>query len=220
MLEPDHENPHPDADRSHRPPSEATGPSSWPYGLIVLLGIAWLAVYYVAGEQIEVLSALGVWNFVITLMLVLAGLVGVVAALGVRAVKRRPPRPATTTYSINVGHNYGVLGQGAGASQSQRIGSQKIGLNEIGLVELIRRIRPFLGEINDSTDRADVAQALDDLEAAATEHNADPEKVRRRVRALERMITSSESILLQRKVSEIATAVAAALGTGDRNGQW
>jgi hypothetical protein len=219
MLEPDHQNPSSDADRSHRPPPEATGPSSWPYGLIVLLGFAWLAVYYVAGEQIEVLSELGVWNFLIALILVLAGVVGVLAALSVRAVKRRPPRPGTT-YSINVGHNYGVLGQGAGSSQSQRIGSQRIALNEIGLVELIRRMRPHLMEINDSTDRADVAQALDDLEAAAAEHNVDPEKVRRRVRALERMITSSGSALLQRKVSEIATAVTAALGAGDRNRQW
>lgn len=111
------------------------------------------------------------------------------------------------------GSNYGVAGQGAGSRQTQQIGSQAIGVSETGLVELISRLRTALPEVDNPDDRADVEQALDDLEEAATEENPEPEKVRRRFRALERVTVALGSVFIREGVAEIADAVTGMLGS-------
>ncbi len=42
---------------------------------LMLLGLLWIVVFYVAGEQIPFMSTLNVWNFAIGFGLMVAGLV-------------------------------------------------------------------------------------------------------------------------------------------------
>lgn len=42
---------------------------------LMLLGLLWIVVFYVAGEELPVMSALGAWNFLIGFGLMVAGLV-------------------------------------------------------------------------------------------------------------------------------------------------
>ena len=42
---------------------------------LMLIGLLWIVVYYVAGDQIGLMSSLGPWNFLIGFGLMVAGLV-------------------------------------------------------------------------------------------------------------------------------------------------
>ncbi len=42
---------------------------------LLVIGLAWIVVYYVAGDKIGFLTTLGVWNFAIGFGLMVAGLV-------------------------------------------------------------------------------------------------------------------------------------------------
>jgi hypothetical protein len=42
---------------------------------LMLLGLLWIVVFYVAGDQIPFMSALDAWNFLIGFGLMVAGLV-------------------------------------------------------------------------------------------------------------------------------------------------
>jgi predicted anti-sigma-YlaC factor YlaD len=42
---------------------------------LMLVGLLWIVVYYVAGDQIPVMVSLGAWNFAIGFGLMVAGLV-------------------------------------------------------------------------------------------------------------------------------------------------
>ncbi|GCE37978.1 hypothetical protein Rhow_000862 [Rhodococcus wratislaviensis] len=85
-------------------------------------------------------------------------------------------------YHVNVRNNSGVIGQGAGSSQTQHVAN--IGQ---GLSNLLTQLRTAAGEIGSNDDRADAEQTIDDLAEAASQENPEPEVVRRRWRALQRM---------------------------------
>ncbi|MCW2583360.1 MAG: uncharacterized protein JWQ53_2150 [Klenkia sp.] len=59
--------------------ARATQPSPrWYAGVMValmVLGLVWIVVYYVAGDQIPVMVSLGAWNFAIGFGAMVAGLV-------------------------------------------------------------------------------------------------------------------------------------------------
>jgi hypothetical protein len=59
--------------------ARAAGPSPrWYAGLMVglmLVGLLWIVVYYVAGNQIGVMVSLGPWNFAIGFGAMVAGLI-------------------------------------------------------------------------------------------------------------------------------------------------
>ncbi len=42
---------------------------------LMVLGLLWIVVYYVAGDQVPVMMSLGAWNFAIGFGLMVAGLV-------------------------------------------------------------------------------------------------------------------------------------------------
>ena len=111
-------------------------------------------------------------------------------------------------YRVSVGTNSGVIGQGAGSHQSQT----NNGVTTAELADAIARMRAALSEVNDSDDRADVEQAIDDLEEAASAPDPDPEKVRRRARVLQRVGSAVGGALLSAAVSEGAQVALQAAG--------
>jgi hypothetical protein len=58
---------------------KAAGPSSpWYVGVMLgfmLIGLAWLVVYYLAAESLPWMNALGAWNFLIGFGLMIIGLI-------------------------------------------------------------------------------------------------------------------------------------------------
>jgi rRNA maturation endonuclease Nob1 len=105
-------------------------------------------------------------------------------------------------YQISVGTNQGVVGQGPGSTQIQN--------NSVPteLTTLISQIREAVAEIVDPEQRADAEQAVDDFDEAVTEDNPEPEKVKRRSRALERVTTAIGSAVLT-QVAKDGVALAA-----------
>ncbi|MBO0839400.1 MAG: cell division protein CrgA [Sciscionella sp.] len=68
----------PPADRHTPVKVKAAGPSHPIYvgvmlGLMVL-GLAWMVVYYIAQDKIPLISSLGAWNFAVGFALMIAGL--------------------------------------------------------------------------------------------------------------------------------------------------
>ena len=71
----------------YTPPSQVQGRSSikqnapsaswYPIVMIIvlLIGLAWISVYYIAGERVPVMSTLGSWNFAVGFGFMVAGLV-------------------------------------------------------------------------------------------------------------------------------------------------
>ncbi len=100
-------------------------------------------------------------------------------------------------YTTNVGTNAGVIGQGAGSQQTQT----NNGVSPDQFSELIAQMRAALDEVSDDDDRAEVEQAIDDFEEAVTS-GAEPEKVRRRARVLQRVGSAVGGVLLSAAVSE------------------
>ena len=43
--------------------------------IVLLVGLAWISVYYIAGERVPVMSDLGSWNFAVGFGFMVAGLV-------------------------------------------------------------------------------------------------------------------------------------------------
>ncbi|GGM78060.1 cell division protein CrgA [Longimycelium tulufanense] len=68
----------PPPDRRTPVRAKAAGPSHPVYITVMLglmlLGLAWLVVYYLASEQIKVMADLGAWNFAIGFALMIVGL--------------------------------------------------------------------------------------------------------------------------------------------------
>lgn len=63
---------------AHAPRAKVAGPSSPAYigvmlGLMIL-GLLWLVVYYMAGSDIGLMVSLGSWNFAVGFSLMIAGL--------------------------------------------------------------------------------------------------------------------------------------------------
>lgn len=62
-------------------PSTAKGlapsPSWYPIVMVVVLlvGLAWIAVYYIAGDKVPVIEDIGAWNFAVAFGIMLVGLV-------------------------------------------------------------------------------------------------------------------------------------------------
>ncbi|WP_076106728.1 AbiTii domain-containing protein [Mycobacterium colombiense] len=93
-------------------------------------------------------------------------------------------------YQVSVHTNQGVIGQGAGSTQIQN--------NSVPteLTALIAQMREALADIDDSDQRADAEQAVDDFDEAVSEDDPKPEKIKRRSRALERITTAMGSAVL------------------------
>lgn len=68
----------PPADRKTPVKVAAVGPSPLPYKIVMfglmLLGLAWLVVNYLAGDKINFMTELGNWNFAIGFALMISGL--------------------------------------------------------------------------------------------------------------------------------------------------
>lgn len=109
-------------------------------------------------------------------------------------------------YHVNVRNNSGVIGQGAGSTQTQHVAN--IGQD---LSNLLTQLRTAAGEIDSNDDRADAEQAIVDLEEAASQENPEPEVVRRRWRALQRMGAVAGGVFGEAVASEAAGVVIGAL---------
>lgn len=93
-------------------------------------------------------------------------------------------------YQVNVGTNSGIIGQGVGSTQIQNNSAPA------ELIALIGKMRESLADIEDADQRADAEQAIDDFDDAVSEEEPEPEKVKRRSRALERITTAIGSAVL------------------------
>lgn len=109
-------------------------------------------------------------------------------------------------YHVNVQHNSGVIGQGAGSSQTQHV--TNVGSD---LSNLLTQLRTAAGEIDSDDDRVDAEHAIDDLEEAACQENPELETVRRRWRALQRIGLVVGGALGEAVASETAGMVIGAL---------
>lgn len=76
------------------------------------------------------------------------------------------------------------------------------GVTTAELADANARMRAALSEVDDYDDRADVEQAIDNLEEAASAPDPGPEKVRRRARVLQRAGSAVGGALLSAAVSE------------------
>lgn len=111
--------------------------------------------------------------------------------------------------SITVGSNSGVVGQGTGSLQSQTNG-----VASEHLATLIADLRVASESIADEDDRADVNQAIDDLETSVSVDQPDVAVVDRRVRSLRRLADSIGGALVAALSSEGARLALAAAGVG------
>jgi len=61
------------------PTARALAPSSTWYPIVMvgvlLVGLAWIAVYYIAGERVPVIKDIGAWNFMVAFGIMMVGLV-------------------------------------------------------------------------------------------------------------------------------------------------
>lgn len=109
---------------------------------------------------------------------------------------------SSDSYEVNVGgNNSGVIGQGAGSTQIQNSSVPK------ELVDLIGTLRAALPQVADDEQRADAAQAIEDLEESITEPKPKPEKVKRRWALLERLATALGSAAVTEAVKEGAPVI-------------
>jgi hypothetical protein len=55
----------------------APSPSWYPIVMVVVLvvGLAWIAVYYIAGDKVPVIEDIGAWNFAVAFGIMLVGLI-------------------------------------------------------------------------------------------------------------------------------------------------
>ncbi|MGY2025985.1 AbiTii domain-containing protein [Nocardia gipuzkoensis] len=104
-------------------------------------------------------------------------------------------------YHVNVHNNSGVIGQGAGSSQTQHVTN-----NSQDLADLLAQLRTAIAEIDNDDDRADAEQTVDDFEEAINQENPEPEAVRSRWRAVRRLGAVVGGALGQAVSSEAATA--------------
>jgi hypothetical protein len=55
----------------------APSPTWYPIVMVVVLlvGLAWIAVYYIAGDKVPVIQDIGAWNFAVAFGIMMVGLV-------------------------------------------------------------------------------------------------------------------------------------------------
>ena len=55
----------------------APSPSWYPIVMVVILvlGLAWIAVYYIAGDKVPVIQDIGAWNFAVAFGIMMVGLI-------------------------------------------------------------------------------------------------------------------------------------------------
>lgn len=99
-------------------------------------------------------------------------------------------------YKVSVHTNQGVIGQGPSSTQIQ---SNSVPTE---LTALIAQMREALAEIDDSDQRADAEQAIDDFEESVSEDDPEQEKIKRRSRMLEKVTTTVGSAVLSGAVKE------------------
>ena len=104
--------------------------------------------------------------------------------------------------SITVsGDNSGVIGQGAGSTQTQNHSAPT------DLMPIIAQLRAALSDVSDPDQKADAEQAIDDFEAAASETDPDQGKVKRRWGILERIATAIGSAAVTQAVKDSTPVV-------------
>lgn len=109
----------------------------------------------------------------------------------------------STKYEVNIsGSNSGNIGQGSNFSQVQNSSLPT------ELVDLLERLRAGLTEIENSDERAEAEQAIEDFEESVSEDNPKQEKIRRRWAILERVGTALGSAVLTEAVRQGAPVVA------------
>jgi membrane protein YdbS with pleckstrin-like domain len=66
-------------ERSAAIPARAVNPSPAWYpivmAVVLVLGLAWMVVYYLAGEKVPLMTSLGAWNFAVGFGVMLVGLI-------------------------------------------------------------------------------------------------------------------------------------------------
>jgi hypothetical protein len=73
--------PRPASSSSSLSPSAGRGlapsPTWYPVVMIVVLvvGLAWIAVYYIAGDRVPVIEDIGAWNFAVAFGIMMVGLI-------------------------------------------------------------------------------------------------------------------------------------------------
>ena len=106
-------------------------------------------------------------------------------------------------YEVNIGgSNSGNIGLGSHFSQFQ---NDSVSAE---LIDLLARLRAGLFEVEDSDQRAEAEQAIDDFEDAVSEDNPKPEKIKRRWAILERVGTAFGTAVLTEAVKQGAPVVA------------
>jgi cytochrome c biogenesis protein ResB len=64
---------------SAAPTARALAPSPTWYPIVMvgvlLVGLAWIAVYYIAGDRVPVIKDIGAWNFMVAFGIMMVGLV-------------------------------------------------------------------------------------------------------------------------------------------------
>lgn len=109
-------------------------------------------------------------------------------------------------YHVNVDHNSGVIGQGAGSSPTQYVQHA-----DPELTALLSRLRAAAADIDDEDDRTDADRAIDDFEDAASQESPNPQMVRSRWRALGRTAAGFGGIFAEVAASELAQMTVGAL---------
>ncbi|MGW0006101.1 AbiTii domain-containing protein [Nocardia grenadensis] len=109
-------------------------------------------------------------------------------------------------YHVSVRNNSGVIGQGAGSSQSQHVQHANPELNQ-----LFAQLRAAVSDIDNEDDRMDAERAIDDFEDAVNQESADPQAVRSRWRALSRTAAGFGGLFAEAAASELAQTTVAAL---------
>jgi len=70
--------------------------------VLFVVGVVWLAVYYVAGNNVPFMGMLGNWNIVISLVLIVASVITWLIATSVaRSAALRPANPGADTARTN-----------------------------------------------------------------------------------------------------------------------
>lgn len=109
-------------------------------------------------------------------------------------------------YAVHLGTNSGVIGLGAGSSQTQHVVN-----HNHDLANLLAQLRTAAAEIADDADRADAEHAVDDFAEAAEQEDAEPAVVRSRWRAVGRIGAQVGGKFAEAFSSELATTAVDAL---------
>src|SRR5262249_62164702 len=72
--------------------------------VVLLVGLAWIAVYYIAGDKVPIMQDIGAWNFAVAFGIMLVGLVMAVR----RGLPPSTPVPPYRAYTRGVHPHLGT----------------------------------------------------------------------------------------------------------------